>query len=159
MDAKRYELNVQLAQMLIGGVIMDVTNVEQAKLAEEAGAVAVMALERVPSDVFQKYFEPAEREGWFRVVEKIRNVVTTQHHNLLSLQPVRDDFSLIVCKNVLLHFQYPERIEVYKMFHQALEPGGLLVNEHTQKLPPEVGHLFTQVVSDGQLYSKVAVNP
>ena len=51
MDAKRYELNVQLAQMLKGGVIMDVTNVEQAKLAEEAGAVAVMALERVPSDI------------------------------------------------------------------------------------------------------------
>ena len=116
-------------------------------------------LERVPADVFQKYFEPADCEGWFRVVEKIRNVITTQHHNLLSLRPVRDDFSLIVCKNVLLHFQYPERVEVYKMFHQALEPGGFLVNEHTQKLPPEVGHLFRQVISDGQLYCKVAVNP
>ncbi len=51
MDTKRYELNVQLAQMLKGGVIMDVTNVEQAKIAEDAGAVAVMALERVPSDI------------------------------------------------------------------------------------------------------------
>ena len=51
MDTKRYELNVQLAQMLKGGVIMDVTNVEQAKIAEEAGAVAVMALERVPADI------------------------------------------------------------------------------------------------------------
>ncbi len=48
---KRYELNVQLAQMLKGGVIMDVVNVEHAKIAEEAGAVAVMALERVPSDI------------------------------------------------------------------------------------------------------------
>ena len=43
----RYELNKNLAQMLKGGVIMDVTNVEQAKIAEAAGAVAVMALERV----------------------------------------------------------------------------------------------------------------
>ena len=51
MDKKRYELNVQLAQMLKGGVIMDVTNVDQAKIAEEAGAVAVMALERVPADI------------------------------------------------------------------------------------------------------------
>ena len=51
MDQKRYELNVQLAQMLKGGVIMDVTNVEQATIAEEAGAVAVMALERVPADI------------------------------------------------------------------------------------------------------------
>lgn len=48
---KRYELNVQLAQMLKGGVIMDVTTVEQARIAEEAGAVAVMALERVPADI------------------------------------------------------------------------------------------------------------
>ncbi len=51
MDQKRFELNAQLAQMLKGGVIMDVTNVEQAKIAEEAGAVAVMALERVPADI------------------------------------------------------------------------------------------------------------
>lgn len=51
MQQDRYELNVQLAQMLKGGVIMDVTDVEQAKIAEDAGAVAVMALERVPSDI------------------------------------------------------------------------------------------------------------
>ena len=44
-------LNRNLAQMLKGGVIMDVTNVEEARIAEEAGAVAVMALERVPSDI------------------------------------------------------------------------------------------------------------
>ncbi len=51
MDKERYTLNVQLAQMLKGGVIMDVTTPEQAKIAEEAGAVAVMALERVPADI------------------------------------------------------------------------------------------------------------
>ena len=51
MDKERYELNVQLAQMLKGGVIMDVVSVEHAKIAEEAGAVAVMALERVPADI------------------------------------------------------------------------------------------------------------
>lgn len=47
----RYELNKNLAQMLKGGVIMDVTNAQQAKIAEAAGAVAVMALERVPADI------------------------------------------------------------------------------------------------------------
>ena len=51
MDLQRYERNKQLAQSLKGGVIMDVTNPEQAKIAEAAGAVAVMALERVPSDI------------------------------------------------------------------------------------------------------------
>lgn len=46
-----FEVKVGLAEMLKGGVIMDVTNVEQAKIAEEAGAVAVMALEKIPSDI------------------------------------------------------------------------------------------------------------
>ncbi len=51
MENQRYQLNAQLAQMLKGGVIMDVTNPEQARISQEAGAVAVMALERVPSDI------------------------------------------------------------------------------------------------------------
>ena len=51
MTENRYELNKNLAQMLKGGVIMDVTTPEQARLAEEAGACAVMALERIPADI------------------------------------------------------------------------------------------------------------
>lgn len=51
MENERYQLNKQLAQMLKGGVIMDVTTPEQAKTAEEAGACAVMALERIPADI------------------------------------------------------------------------------------------------------------
>ena len=50
-NTERYELNKQLAQMLKGGVIMDVTTPEQAKIAEAAGACAVMALERIPADI------------------------------------------------------------------------------------------------------------
>jgi len=51
MSEERYQLNKQLAQMLKGGVIMDVTTPEQAKIAEAAGACAVMALERIPADI------------------------------------------------------------------------------------------------------------
>lgn len=51
MAQSRYELNKELAQMLKGGVIMDVTTPEQARIAEEAGACAVMALERIPADI------------------------------------------------------------------------------------------------------------
>ena len=51
MEKSRYELNKELAQMLKGGVIMDVTTPEQARIAEEAGACAVMALERIPADI------------------------------------------------------------------------------------------------------------
>lgn len=51
MEQSRYELNKGLAQMLKAGVIMDVTNAEQARIAEAAGACAVMALERIPADI------------------------------------------------------------------------------------------------------------
>ena len=51
MVNQRFDLNKQLAQMLKGGVIMDVTTPEQARIAEEAGACAVMALERIPADI------------------------------------------------------------------------------------------------------------
>lgn len=51
MEQSRYELNKGLAQMLKGGVIMDVTNAEQARIAEAAGACAVMALKKIPADI------------------------------------------------------------------------------------------------------------
>ena len=51
MEKSTFEINVGLAEMLKGGVIMDVTNADQAKIAEDAGAVAVMALERIPADI------------------------------------------------------------------------------------------------------------
>ena len=51
MNKDTFKVKVGLAEMLKGGVIMDVTNVEQAKIAEEAGAVSVMALERIPADI------------------------------------------------------------------------------------------------------------
>jgi chemotaxis protein methyltransferase CheR len=112
-------------------------------------------LQRTPPELLEKYFEPAGMPGHLRVVEHLRSRVNFQYHDLLSLKPVGFDYCLIVCKNVMLHFQYPERVEVFRMFHQALAPGGYLANENTQKLPVEVAHLFTQVVPDAQLYKKV----
>jgi len=120
-----------------------------------AAAYPVDELQRTPSELLDKYFEPADRPGHLRVVEQLRSRVFFQYHDLISLKPIGSDYCLIVCKNVLLHFQYPERVAVFRMFHQALAPGGYLANENTQKLPQEVAHLFTQVVPDAQLYKKV----
>jgi len=119
------------------------------------GIYALEELQRIPRDLFAKYFEPAGNNGHYRVIEMIRNSVTASYHDLLSYKPVRDGFSMVICKNVLLHFQYHERIEVLKMFHRAMEPGALLATEHTQKLPPEVAHLFEQVVNDVQLFRRI----
>ena len=70
----RYELNKELAQMLKGGVIMDVTTPEQAKIAEAAGACAVMALERIPADI--RAAGGVSRMSDPKVIQGIQNAVT-----------------------------------------------------------------------------------
>lgn len=112
-------------------------------------------LSRIPEEIFRKYFQPNGRPGFFRIDEGIKKCVSFRRHDLLSLEPIGDDFSLIICKNVLLHFQPAERVEVIRMFHRALAPGGLFATEQTQKMPEQVAHLFEQVVSDGQVHRKV----
>lgn len=114
-------------------------------------------LQRIPQELFARYFQPDKQDGYFRVAEKIRSIVEPCYHDLLSLSPIKDGLSLIVCKNVLLHFHQAERIAVIRMFHGALETGGIFVTEHTQKLPPELNSLFEQLVSDGQVFRKVEV--
>lgn len=72
--SERYELNKNLAQMLKGGVIMDVTNAKEALIAQEAGAVAVMALERVPADIRKQ--GGVARMSDPRMIKEIKNTVT-----------------------------------------------------------------------------------
>ncbi len=74
MPDQAYRLKVGLAEMLKGGVIMDVTNLEQAKIAEDAGAVAVMALERVPADIRKE--GGVARMASIQVIRSIMDVVT-----------------------------------------------------------------------------------
>ncbi len=72
--SERYELNKNLAQMLKGGVIMDVTNAKEAEIAQEAGAVAVMALERVPADIRKQ--GGVARMSDPKIIKEIKNAVT-----------------------------------------------------------------------------------
>jgi chemotaxis protein methyltransferase CheR len=118
------------------------------------GVYAWEDLERVPTHLFEKYFEPVAPRR-HRVVDRIRSRVTFRKHDLLSLQPIGNDYSFILCKNVLLHFQPEQRVEVIRMFHRALCPGGFFATEQTQKMPVELTGLFEQVVSDGQLFRRV----
>lgn len=120
----------------------------------ERGIYADGELERIPEEFRTKYFEPAETPGHSRVIESIRRRLCFQQHDLLSLRRVGEGFSLVMCKNVLLHLSAAQRIEVIRMFHSALAPEGLLAMEQTQKLPDELAPLFTRVVDDAQLYRK-----
>src|ERR1051325_644303 len=74
-SSEQFRLKVGLAEMLKGGVIMDVTNAEQAKIAEQAGASAVMALERVPADI-RKEGGVARMASIAKIEEIIQNRVS-----------------------------------------------------------------------------------
>ena len=110
---------------------------------------------RIPKDIFAKYFSPNGKPDHFIIADEIRKSVEYQKHDLLTLKPVRNNFGLIVCKNVLLHFKEEERIEVIRMFHSSLFEGGFFATEQTQKMPEELNGLFKPVISNVQLFRKI----
>ena len=112
-------------------------------------------VERIPAEILERYFNPLYDGSHFQINEQIRNRLSFQKHDLLSLAPVGEQFSLILCKNVLLHLQAPQRVAVIKMFHDSLVAGGFFATEQTQTMPEEVAHLFEQVTPDAQLFRKI----
>jgi len=111
-------------------------------------------LRSVPEEILAKYFTQNPDKKNYTIIDTIRNSLDFEKHDLLTLKPARTDCSLIMCKNVLLHFTPQERIDVIKMFHDSLEDGGYFVTEQTQKLPDACKDLFEQVVSHAQLFRK-----
>ena len=81
---------------------------------------------RIPKNIFAKYFSPNGKPDYFVIADEIKKSVEYQKHDLLTLKPVRNNFGLIICKNVLLHFKEAERSEVIKMFHKVKKLGPFL---------------------------------
>jgi len=112
-------------------------------------------VKRIPKDIFKKYFSSNNKPGYFKISDEIMQRVSFQKHDLRSLASIRDNFGLIVCKNVLLHFPEDERIKVIKMFYNALSPGGFFATEQTQKMPLQTAYLFKHIKQNIQLFQKV----
>ena len=126
------------------------------KIIEE-GSYPRQELERIPKDLFSKYFSPDDvRPGNYRIADEIRKRLHFERHDLLSLKPIRENMGLIVCKNVLLHFTEEERVKVFRMFYDALDDGGFLITEQTQKLPAEMEHYFEPVSPNAQVFRKIS---
>lgn len=162
MGPEPYSLAIMLAEKMgefaFRNVRIDATDIDRSNLFGQIIANGVYPedmLKRIPQEIFKKYFIPDAQPGHFKIVDYIRKRVFFKKHDLLSFQPIGNNFNLIVCKNVLLHFRQEERIEVIKMFHRALADGGFLAMEQTQKLPRELAHLFDQVTSKAQIFRKV----
>ena len=139
-------------------VKIDATDIDKSNLFADFIANGVYPydqLKRIPKPIFEKYFQKNGKPDHYEIDYQIRNRLTYHRHDLLTLAPVGKDYSLIMCKNVLLHLKPKERINVIKMFHHTLTTNGLLAMEQTQALPSELKNYFVRVSDDGQIYKKV----
>jgi chemotaxis protein methyltransferase CheR len=148
-------LRENMGRFLFRNVRIHATDIDESNFGEiiAQGVYPEDALKRIPPEYFDKYFAPYT-PGHFQICAEIRSAVQFQRHDLLTLKPPQEDFGLVVCKNVLLHFTQEERTHVVEMFHRALIPGGYFVTEHTQKLPAGAEALFRQVTAAAQLFQK-----
>ena len=162
MGQEPYTLSIMLAARMnrfaFNNLRIDATDVEStgqfAKIIE-AGVYSSEELSRLPEGILEKYFEPSGNPGHYRVIDSIRRRIAFQQHDLLSFQEIGQGYSLVLCKNVLLHFQPLERIEALRMFHRALAPAGLFATEHTQEMPLELASRFERVIPNVQLFRKL----
>lgn len=146
-----------MGSMIFRNVKIHATDIDEGNQFEgiiRKGVYPEEQVKRIPADIFSKYFEKDDNPGHFRIVDDIRKSVTYRKHDLLSLEPVRKDFGLVVCKNVLLHLQEAERVNVIKMFHQALSDDGFFATEQTQKMPWQVAGLFEPLTLNAQVFRK-----
>jgi len=157
-----YTLSIMFAERMghfaFNNLRIDATDVESSGQFAQivaAGVYPQEELSRLPPGIQAKYFLPNETPGHLALIEEIRSRVTFQRHDLLSLEEIGHGYSVVLCKNVLLHFQAPERVAVLRMFHRALAPGGLLATERTQEMPRELDPLFEKVIPDAPLFRKL----
>jgi len=153
-------LNESMGYMYFRNVKILATDIDNSDLFKEIigkGSYPMEQLQRIPKRIFEKFFSPDEQAGFFKLNEEIKKSVTYQKHDLLTFKPPAKEFGLILCKNVLLHFNDEQRVKVIEMFHDSLTEGGYFVLEQTQKLPKEVSHLFQPVLSNAQVFKKVLV--
>jgi chemotaxis protein methyltransferase CheR len=162
MGQEPYTLAIMLAERIghfaFENLRIDATDVEESgqfgRLIN-AAEYPLEELSRLPDGILERFFEPDGKPGYFRVIDGIRRRVVYRRHDLLSFQEIGQGYSLVLCKNVLLHFQPLERIEVLRMFHRALAPGGLFATEQTQDMPAEAAPLFDRVCPEAQLFRRV----
>jgi len=119
------------------------------------GIYPYQELQRIPVDLFEKYFVKCD-DGTenYQIIDELRSKIKFKREDLLTYVPTSTDFSLVICKNVLLHQKYEERLKIFEMFHNALSDKGLLVMEQTQKMPVELADKFENLTTSAQAYRK-----
>ena len=151
-------LRENMSEFMFRNVCIHATDVDTSdqfgRIIKE-GVYPADEVQRIPPAIRNKYFTEAQKRGYYRIDDAIRSCVTFSKHDLLSLEPIRKELNLIVCKNVLLHLQPEERVKVIEMFRDALHEGGFLAMEHTQEMPERAKTMFEPITCKGQVFRKV----
>ena len=108
----------------------------------------------VPQELRDRYFLPTDDPEYFLLDAEIREKVRYCQHDLLSLVPPEMGKSLIVCKNVIMHFTPTEQVGVLEMYWKTLSPGGFLVLDGNQDMARELKDRFERVEEGWPLYRK-----
>lgn len=114
---------------------------------------------RLPKEILKRYFEPMGLGSSYKVLPLITDRINFVRHDLLNLKPIGEGYSMIICKNVLLHFSYEQRVKVISMFKNALAENGILVFEQTQEMPKELNEFFEKASGDSQVFRKKTCEP
>lgn len=159
MGPEPYTLAIILREKLgtaFGRVHIDATDIDESGHFGEilqAGLYTYADVGRMPEDILQRYFERQD-DGRYLIDAEIRAAVHYAWHDLLSLEPYARPYQSVLCKNVLLHFTAEQRVQVIRMYHDVLVPGGYFVTEQTQGMPEECAHLFERIASDANVYRR-----
>ncbi len=150
-------LRENMGNMMFRNVHITATDIDGSQLFADIiqkGIYPREQVERIPAELLERHFEKLPEIDSYIISEELRKSLRFIRHDLLTLVPPDKNFGLILCKNVLLHFQQEERVKVIQMFYDALDSGGYLAMEQTQKLPDGCHHLFEQAVPNAQIYRK-----
>jgi chemotaxis protein methyltransferase CheR len=108
----------------------------------------------VPQELRDCYFLPTDDPEAFQVTQEIREKVRFLQHDLLTCVAPETEKSLIVCKNVLMHFSPEQQEKVLEMYYESLVPGGFLVLDGNQVLPVSFNTHFRRIDAGYPLYRK-----
>ncbi len=136
----------------------DIDRNNQYKNIISEGNYSYEKLKRIPDEIFKKYFIKTDHNRHYKIIEEIRNKVHFRKHDLLTYRSIGKAYSMIICKNVLLHFKPSERVKVIETFYESLGFEGLLVFEQTQKLPKDISSLFNKVTDNNRIFRKADYN-
>ena len=163
MGQEPYTLSILFAERMghfaFDNLRIDATDVESTgQFAQmiEAGVYPKEELSRLPEGILEKYFEPNGKPG---DLSRDRQGPAAGRLSMARSSVLARKSATVTrwscARTCCSTFRPPERVEVLRMFHRALAPGGFFATEHTQEMPQELASLFERVIPDGQLFRKV----